>query len=220
MLRPWLLLTTCVALSACGDSDPPTPPEPVAITGDFVLVDDGAADPGFSQFRDSLHAIVGRRDTTAFLAIVADDARMSYGDGPGGPDEMRELWFSGERAIWETLGRILNGGSVDEDGAVAIPAVATLWPDDLDPAAHVAIPGVEVPAYAAPGGEVVATITEAVVPAGRAADGWQAVFLPDGREVVVARDEVLSPIGHRAVFWDDGGSWKLRTFLPGSDDGA
>lgn len=218
----WPLLLTGLALTGCGSPDPPPPQEPLAITGDLVLVDDGALDPGFSAFRDTLNAIVARRDTTALLALVADDARMSYGDEPAGAQGMRQLWFQDSAragaSIWTVLGWILAGGSVDEDGAVTIPSIAALWPDDLDPSAHVAIPGQDVPAYTAPGGEVVATITEAALPAGRAADGWQSVFLPDGREVVVSRDEILSPIGHRAVFWDDGDGWRLRSFL--SDDTA
>lgn len=222
MHRPWLLLPFCAALSACGASDAPPAPEPIGITGDLVLVDDGAADPGFSVFRDTLYAIVARRDTSALLAVVASDARMTYSDGPSGPDGMRQMWFSASPprgdSIWTVLGWILKGGSVDEDGAVTIPSVAALWPDDLDPASHVAVPGVDVPAYLAPGGPVVATITEASLAAGRAAQGWQSVFLPDGREVVVSRDEVLSPIGHRAVFWDDGDGWRLRSFL--ADDEA
>ena len=215
MHRPRLPLLAAALLAACG---PPDVPGPLVVTGDLVLVDDGASDPGFSAFRDSLRAVVARRDTAALLAVVADGARLSYDDAPGGAEGMRGTWFSGraDDSIWNVLGRALDGGSVDEDGAVTIPSVAALWPDDLDPARTVAVPGQDVPAYAAPGGRVIATVTEAALPAGPADGDWQAVTLPDGRQAVVERDEALCPTGYRAVFWDDGDGWKLRSFL--SDD--
>ena len=214
MPRTRLSLLAAALLVAC---EPPEP-APLAVTGDLVLVDDGASDPGFSAFRDSLRALVARRDTAALLAVVADGARMSYDDAPSGPKGMREMWFedrSGD-SVWTVLGWILDGGSVDEDGAVTIPSVAALWPDDLDPTATVAVPGQDVPAYTAPGGRVIATVTEAALPAGAADERWQTVTLPDGRNAVVERAEVLRPTGYRASFWDDGDGWRLRSLL--SDD--
>lgn len=218
MPRPRLPFLAAVLLAACGPAGPPDAPAPLVVTGDLVLVDDGASDPGFSAFRDSLHAVVARRDTAALLAVVADGARLSYDDGPGGAEGMRARWFSGRAGdpVWVVLRRALDGGSVDEDGAVTIPSVAALWPDDLDPDRTVAVPGQDVPAYTAPGGPVIAAVTEAALPAGPADDEWQTVTLPDGRQAVVERDEALRPTGYRAVFWDDGDGWQLRSFL--SDD--
>ena len=224
MPRPWpprLWLLAAAALAACEPSAAPdagAAGTPLEVTGDLVLVDDGAAEPGFAAFRDTLRAVVARRDTAALLAATAPDARLSYDDAPGGARGMRERWLSGRPAptVWDVLGWILEGGSVDEDGAVTVPSVAALWPDDLDPTATVAVPGQGVPAYAAPGGPVVATVTEAALPAGPADADWQTVTLPDGRDAVVARGEALSPAGWRAVFWDDGDGWRLRSLL--SDD--
>ena len=225
-MRPPTLLLTGVAGLCLGACQPDAPAETDAAagvptwTGDMVLVDDGAASPGFAALRDTLRDVIVRRDTAALLAAVAPGARLSYGDEPGGPEGFRAMWFAGGppdgAPVWDVLSRVLEGGSVDEDGAVTAPSVAALWPESLDPFTHVAVPGQAVEARSAPGGPVVGRLTETVVPATRPArGGWQPVRLPDGREAVVPADEALSPVGYRAAFWDDGGGWQLQTFLSG-----
>ena len=209
-----------LALGACQAETPDAAPEVPTVTGDLLLVDDGAADPGFSAFRDSLRAAVARRDTAALLAVVAPGARLSFGDEPGGPDGLRRMWFDGpppdSAGVWTVLGHILGGGSVNEDGAVTVPSVAALWPEALDPFAHVAVPSQGVEALDAPGGRAVARLSEVVLPVtAPAAAGWQPVQLPDGRGAVVAAAETMSPVGYRATFWDDGDGWRLRSFLAG-----
>jgi len=217
-----LLFLCALALAACqSDPEVPVETEPVAITGDFALVDDGTEDEGFVVFRDTLRAVVARRDTAELLALTAEGARLSYDDAPGGPDGLRALWFEGDTPtgapIWTTLAEILDGGSVDEEGAITVPWIAVLWPhEELDPYAHVAVLGEDVPAYDAPGGTVLATLTEtAVATTGEPRGGWQPVALPDGRQAVVADSLTLSPVGYRAAFWDDGDGWRLRSLLAG-----
>ena len=213
-----------LALGACQAEtpgpDPDGPADVPTVAGGLVLVDDGAGVPAFSAFRDSLRDAVARRDTAALLAVVAPGARLSYGDEPGGPGGLWDMWLDGSppdgRTLWGVLDKILGGGSVNEDGAVTIPSVAALWPSDLDPFSHVAVPSQGVPALDAPGGTVLARLTEVVLPADApAADGWQPVRLPDGRAAVVAEGETMSPVGYRATFWDDGDGWRLQSFLSG-----
>ena len=217
-----LLLALPVLLLACEpDASPPDAPaeaEVPAFRGDLTSVDDGAEIEGFSGLRDSLRAVVARRDTAALLALVAPDARLSFGDTPGGPGGFHDVWFEGDpgEPVWDVLPRLLDGGSVEEDGAVMVPAVATLWPERLDPFANVAIPGDDVVAFDAPGGTPLATLSRVTLPtSGPPADGWRPVTLPDGRAAVVPEPAVLSPVGYRATFWDDGDGWHLRSFLTG-----
>ena len=217
-----LLLALPVLLLACEpDASPPDAPaeaEVPAFRGDLTSVDDGAEIEGFSGLRDSLRAVVARRDTAALLALVAPDARLSFGDTPGGPGGFHDVWFEGDpgEPVWDVLPRLLDGGSVEEDGAVMVPAVATLWPERLDPFANVAIPGDDVVAFDAPGGTPLATLSRVTLPtSGPPADGWRPVTLPDGRAAVVPEPAVLSPVGYRATFWDDGDGWHLRSFLAG-----
>ncbi|WP_420454192.1 hypothetical protein [Rubrivirga sp.] len=211
-----LALFALIALAACQPDAGGAPGDAPVFTGDLPAADDGAEVAGFGAFRDSLRAVAARRDTAALLALVAPDALVSFGDAPGGPDGVRAVWFDAEPAepVWAVLGRILDGGTVEQDGAVVAPAVAALWPDALAPASHVAVPGRDVAAFDAPGGDVVARLTEIVLPtAGPASGGWQPVTLPDGRSAVVAAAEVQSPVGHRATFWDDGDGWRVRSFV-------
>ena len=89
--RPLFLATLLLTAAGC-NSEPAGPP---VVTGTFRPVDDGAAVAGFGAFRDSLLAVVARRDTVALLATVADGARLSFGDDAGGPAGVRAMWFSG-----------------------------------------------------------------------------------------------------------------------------
>ena len=71
-MRPPLL--ALLALAACRpDAAPPPDPAPAGpeVAGGLELVDDGASDPGFAAFRDTLRAVVARRDTAALLALTA-----------------------------------------------------------------------------------------------------------------------------------------------------
>ena len=81
-------------LAACDRPDPPEPAAPPMFEGADSFMDDGAEDPSFAAFRDSLRAIVARQDTVALLEIVSDKAQLSYDDAPGGPDGLHALWFS------------------------------------------------------------------------------------------------------------------------------
>lgn len=222
------LAACAVALGGCAavldgcEADPtsPAPADVPRFAGDVALVDDGDDLPAFASFRDGLRDVVARRDTAALLALVAPDARLSFGDDPGGAEGFRSMWFRGDppggEAVWDVFERILAGGSAEEDGAVTVPFVPALWPSDLDPFVHVAVAGRDVPAYGHPGGDVVARLSEIALPIlAPPLRGWWQVSLPDGRPAYVSTEEALSPVGYRAVFWDDGDGWRLRSFLAG-----
>ena len=220
-----LAALTLLALGSCQDEAPdaPAPAEPPAVptfTGEFTRVDDGAEDPDFAAFRDDLRDVVARRDTAALLALVAPDARLSFGDTPGGPEGFRAMWFRGAppdaRGVWDVLAHALEGGSVDEDGAITVPFLIGLWPSDADPFAHVAVLDASVAAYDQPGGSEIARLGQIIVPAlAPPLDGWLQVRLPDARTGYVPDSSTYSPVGYRAVFWDDGDGWRLRSLLAG-----
>ncbi len=215
-----VLFALSLSLAACRPdaAEPEAPPAAPTYAGDFTPIDDGTAVTGFAAFRDTLRAVVARRDTAALLDLVAADARLSFGDGAGGPEEFAQTWFeaSPEEPVWTVLDHVLDNGSVEEDGAVVAPFVAGFWPDTLDPYSTVVVAGRDVPAYDRPDGAEVARLSAIALPATAPGDeGWHPVTLPDGTGAVVAADAALSPVGYRATFWDDGDGWRLRSFLTG-----
>ncbi len=221
LLVPTLFLAA--ALAGCTDR----PAAPATVDGTFTFIDDGADVPGFGTFRDSLLAVVARKDTAALLATVAPGARLSFGDDAGGPEGFRAMWLDGDppggTPVWDLLARILDAGSVDEDGAVTVPYVFGAWPDSIDAGTHVAVvgPGVSgaVEARVAPSdtADVVALVRHAILPAEAPAEaGFRRVRLPSGRSAIVPAERAMSPFGYRAIFFhENDGAWKFQTFIAG-----
>ena len=223
---PRFFLVAALALGACADPEPPPPPPEASVPtyrGSFVPVDDGVHVPGFPRFRSELRDAVARKDTAAFLGLVAAGARLSFGDEPGGPEGFRTMWFSGDppegRDPWRVLAGVLDAGSVEEDEAVTAPFVYGLWPGEEDPFSNVAIVSENVPAREGPSmsAPIVARLSHIIVPAlSPPSDGWRMVRLPDSTVAYVASQKALSPVGYRAAFWEDGGGrWRLQSFLAG-----
>lgn len=221
-----LTLSSALLLSACTDGDTAAPHTPTVphFEGDYTLVDSGPDEPGWTTFRDSLRETIAERDTAALLAVVAPDARLSYDSDDVGPTGFRALWFTGDppdgRDVWTTLTSALDGGSLDEDGAVVAPFVYSLWPhDEHDPFSSVAIVGDSVLVRSGPSrtSRVVARVSNLILPALAPPDeGWRLIQLPDGRNAYVEARRALSPIGYRATFWPEpDGTWQLRSFLAG-----
>ncbi|GAB5534788.1 MAG: hypothetical protein Rubg2KO_10370 [Rubricoccaceae bacterium] len=213
------LLLLAFGLAACERPEPVD--TPLVFDGEGAFIDDGAENSSFAVFRDTLRAIVARQDTAAFLQMVAAKAQLSYDDAPDGPDGLRALWFSNETSppepLWTVFNRLLAAGSVEEDGAFTLPFVAGLWPEDLDPFAHVAAVGDSTIARHQPGGSEVARLSGVLIlplSDNTNSDTWH-VVLPDGSIAYIPRTSAVSPVGYRATFWQDDGDWKLQVFVSG-----
>ncbi|MEO0558698.1 MAG: hypothetical protein AAF170_11015 [Bacteroidota bacterium] len=213
------LLLLAFGLAAC---EPSSSPEALPVfTGGDAFMDDGVDNPGFAVFRDTLRSIVARQDTLAFLSLVADDAKLSYDEAPGGPEGLRALWLADDASppepLWTVFDRLLSAGSVEEDGAFTIPFVAGLWPESLDPFAHVAAVGDSTIARRQPDGREVARLSGVLIlPLSDLtdADVWN-IVLPDGSEAYIPRTHAVSPVGYRATFWQEEDDWKLQVFVDG-----
>lgn len=221
MPRPVLPVLAFVAFVVAGCSDR-AEEGPVHVEGTFLPVDDGVSDRGFAAIREQLQGVIARRDTSALLVFIGENARLSYGDDPGGPDGLRSMWLSGDppggEPVWDVLRRILDAGSVEVDGAITVPYVFAIWPDSIDAFSHVAVVGDSIAATVAPSDTsgVVALVSHAILPAPEpAASGYRRVRLPDGAEAYIPASAAMSPIGYRAVFWKEGSVWKLQTLLAG-----
>jgi hypothetical protein len=191
--------------------------------------DDGASDPSFFTFRARLLEALAARDAEAVLAAFAPDARLSFGDGPGGPAGVRAVWLGdrppGERDLWTTLARVVAMGSVrNRDGLLTAPYTYDGPPDDLDPFSHGTVVGDEVNVRAAPSpsAEVLARLSYVVVPvvewgySEREGERlWHRIRLADGREGYVAGDFLWSPVDYRVGFENREGRWQIVFFVAG-----
>jgi len=96
-------------------------------------VDEAVQDPAFFAFRARLQRAVAERDTSALLAIVDPDIRLSFG-GDGGLADFRAMWLEDPDAalgdstaalpdrpgIWAELGTVLALGGRFWDGSTFV----------------------------------------------------------------------------------------------------
>ncbi len=186
-------------------------------------VDAAAAQADFAAFRARMVAAVERRDSTALLAMLDPDIKVSFG-GDDGIARFSEIWSpdAADSRLWETLAAVLAlGGTFTQADTFTAPYVFADWPEDVDAFEHAAIVGSRVRVRAAPTLEApaIASLSYAIVElADRAADAddaWVAVRLTDGRTGFVARRYVRSPLDYRAIFQKAGDGWRLRAFVAG-----
>jgi hypothetical protein len=97
-------------------------------------VDEAARDAGFFAFRARLQRAIAERDTTALLAVVHPEIKLSFGDDYG-IESFRQEWLaSPEAGIWAELGTVLAlGGRFYDDSTFAAPYTFTDSPDEADP---------------------------------------------------------------------------------------
>lgn len=186
-------------------------------------VDEAAQKPSFFSFRARLLEAITRRDTAFLCAHTAPDVQFSFG-AENGLEAFKERWRPGapDSELWPTLARVMGTGGRFRGGRFVAPYVFAAWPDSLDPFAHAAIvgEGVRVRARPARGGEVLTTLSFAVVALERETgtgwgEPWTKVRLADGRSGYMASSYVRSPIGYRAGFEKRAGRWMMTFFVAG-----
>ncbi len=186
-------------------------------------VDEAVKDAGFFAYRARLQRAIAERDTTALLAVVHPDIKLSFG-GDYGIETFRQKWLEGpEPGIWADLGTVLAlGGRFYDDSTFAAPYTFTDSPDEVDPFEALIALGDSVPVHAAPGddADVLATLSFDVVrhawdSRDPVPEGWTAVRLQDGTLAYVRSRSVRSPIDHRAIFSRRDGRWWMITFIAG-----
>lgn len=186
-------------------------------------VDEAAKDAGFFAFRARLQRAVAERNTTALLAVVHPDIKLSFGDDYG-IESFREGWLAGpEPGIWGELGTVLAlGGRFQDDSTFAAPYTFTESPGEMDPYEALIVISDSVPVHAAPSddSDVVANLSFDVVRHEWDSDdpvpeGWVAVGLQDGTLGYLRSRFVRSPIDHRAIFSRQKGRWWMTIFIAG-----
>ena len=194
----------------------------------LLPVDQAAIDPTFITFRGRLLTALVARDTADVLSAFDPAARLSFGDAPGGPDGVRQMWLGEEHPpgedLWTVLARVVATGSVRSEAGdvVTAPYVFDGFPQNLDPFGHAAVVGENVRVRVAPrlDSEILDVLTYAVLPVTEwgvegAARRWHKVRLADGREGYVAAEYLWSPINYRVGFQKTDGRWRITFFVAG-----
>jgi hypothetical protein len=198
-------------------------PAPVAVPtfGKATPVDEGPRDPEFAAFRDSLLRIVGRRDTTALLAVLAPEIKSSFG-GDEGISAFREHWRMSEAdtELWTILEDVVrHGGRFASPDAFYAPYTFQALPDSLDAFEHLIVrdSGVVVRERPDSTSAALATLSFDIVRAGpySGETAWRAIALGEGRVGYVAGNLIRSPIDYRAGFERRKGRWLLVVLVAG-----
>jgi hypothetical protein len=188
-------------------------------------VDEGAKDPEFAAYRTALLQAVAAKNPEALRGMVDPGVRTSFG-ADGGFEALLEQWEarSGSPALWDELEGILRGGGAfrgeGESRAFWAPYVYASWPEEVDAFEHVAATGssVVIRERPDPEGAEVARVDYEILELVRReeeSDQWVRVRTQAGVEGWVASGDVRSPIGYRAGFERNGGTWRMTALVAG-----
>jgi hypothetical protein len=200
------------------------PPEAGSRVLRLPPVDQCAADPSFTAFRDALLVAIARRDRDALLALVADTIEADFGGDPG-RDYFASAWQLDRpetSRLWDELGAALRLGCAREPDGEYYYSPSMFLADEgafEDPfTAAVAIrPGAELRAAPDASSALVAALAWDVVtvPEWDPEAAWQRVALADGRGGYVRSEDLRSPTDYRAVFRRVDGRWRMVMFIAG-----
>jgi hypothetical protein len=201
---------------------PGDPTVPIATLGRLAPEDDAPSVAAINAIRDTLLRIVAARDTTALLAFVTPETKLSFG-GDEGLEGFRTLWLAPDAVgdLWQVLEDILrHGGSAPSETEFVAPWWFTArYPEAADPFTSVVAIDSAVPVYAAPDRTSpvlgvlrydIVTVVDTLLPA-----AWTAVRVNDARLGFVSSAAVRSPVGYRLKLERTDGRWRLVFFLAG-----
>jgi hypothetical protein len=186
--------------------------------------DEATRDSALVATRDSLLAIVARRDTAALVTYLDPDVKYSFG-GDGGRGGFLAFWRTHYTldALWRTLHDVLShGGRFSGPALFSAPWTFTALPDSLDAFTHLVVRDSLVPVrlVASDTAVPIGTLSHAVVRASSMELAprdslWRAVVLADQRTGFVPAANVRSPVDWRVGFGRHNGRWVIQLFVVG-----
>jgi len=191
---------------------------PPALDGPKLLpVDEAKLDPSLVIFLDRLRTAVRNHDVAATVAAADPKIRTSFGND-GGAESLRQMLQQPE--TWTDLDQILGLGGTFLEGSERLafwaPYVYSKWPEEHDSFKSLAVITENVPLRQSPTGPAIATLAYDILErVGDPRDGWQEVKASDGRTGFVEKKFVRGPIGYRAGFNKEGGSWRMTALVAG-----
>jgi hypothetical protein len=183
--------------------------------------DEASRDPSLVAFRDTLLAIVQRRDSAALHARFAPAVKYSFGESQGGAAGLFAHWREHHSLpmLWTTLHDVLTHGGVFETDGFYAPWTFKALPDSLDSFEHLVIRDSNVVVRATPdlSDPGFGTLSYDIVRSGpyRADSVWREIKLPDGRAGHVPVEHIRSPVDWRMGMRKYGGRWLIDFFVAG-----
>jgi len=194
----------------------------------FPPRDEAADNPAVLAARDALRAAVAARDLGRLSAAACADLSLSD-DGPGGPEELRQMLTvsdtNSETTVetrWQMLAKALAApGYFDAEGEFWMPHHWRIQlPARIDPAQAHFVTGANVNLRKTPErtGEILTQVSfEVVLTAGFDPGAeYRAIILSDGTRGYLHRDYLTPMSGPRAALAQSPeGIWQLCTFTSG-----
>ncbi|MCP3970982.1 MAG: hypothetical protein GY717_11835 [Rhodobacteraceae bacterium] len=199
-------------------------------------VDEGANNAGFAEYRARFLQAVVARDIDAMLTLTDQKVNLSFGGETGHDDframltvnpttlseEHRDMAPRMRESYWAALETVLRlGGQFQDDGTVFVAPytfVAEI-PEDLDAFETYFVTSRSASLLDRPirFGKSLTRLYYDVVQAQEGGEGtpFMQVRLGDGTTGYVQRDHVRSVVDYRARFENEGGHWRMVTFIAG-----
>lgn len=188
-------------------------------------VDTAEKDSSFSVFRNNLIKACESFDSVFLYQHVAGDVMVHFGEDGKGLVAFRNKFEPQniKSPVWDILPRLMRKGcvfdSLDKVTSVVCPYIHALFPDSLDPAAHVVLWEDDVPVLksAEISADTLALLDYAILQI-RAwePDGWVAVSLPDGKTHGFVKEEYCYDSSEYRVYFEKRkGVWKITALVGG-----
>ncbi len=237
-----LVLAPMLTLAACNRHNPPsdqlaesarqivgvaTPtPAPFA-KGPYAPRDTCHAVAGADQFRRKLYNAVMARDADAFVALAAQDIKLTpgpgdtVGAGASGRAALKQRLTDKGWDMWDELDRLLRlGCAANDQGGITIPWYYEQHITKVDPTTGMLVTGENVPLLSAPDPKsmVLETISWDVVTLGTPApdDPYQPVTALDGKQGYIATNKLRSLTDYRLKAIQRNGNWRIVSLVSGS----
>jgi hypothetical protein len=187
--------------------------------GKMRPVDEAVRNPSLRAFRDTLIAIVARRDSAALSRNISPAVIFNFGVSRGGADAFFTQWSPSMDLLWKALDDVLrHGGRLDTARmSFQAPWTSAATPIDVEEAMIVRDSNVVVRERPDSLARPLGTLSFDVVyrAAGVWDDSWTTIRLRDGRTGYVASRSIRSPMQWRISIDRVGNRWMLGLLLAG-----
>jgi hypothetical protein len=208
-----------IAEVAEGIVDPEAQPVPPLARGRFAPRDECSTLEGAAAFRERIVQAIAARDTTAFVALAAEDIQLDFGGGSG-TARLREQLDEPSGSLWDDLAQLQTlGCAANGQGGMTLPWIFEQDTGVADPGAAMLVIGEDVPLRqsAAADSPIAGAVSWDVIevigfqPEAPA----QQVKLADGTTGYLPTERLRSLLDYRLVASSRNGRWSVTSLIAG-----